>query len=158
MAVVVVSRRGADAVRRGHPWIYRSAMAQKSSSRSINLRASETARSITVGALSEIADEEGVILGSGVIDPVGPLAVRVWSASPRHVLGPDLFRERLERALEVRRVLFESPRGGRTTAYRILNGEGDRTPGVVVDRYGSVAVLRIDIPNTKRNNLNLFNY
>lgn len=67
--------------------------------------------------------------------------MRVWSREPEVKLDAALFRQRLERAIGIRRWLFAD---GRTTAYRILNGEGDRTPGFVLDRYGEVAVLKID--------------
>ena len=52
-----------------------------------------------------------------------------------------MFATRLRRAIAVRKALFAD---GATTAHRLLNGEGDRTPGFVIDRYGDVAVLRID--------------
>lgn len=92
-----------------------------------------------------IADEEGHFLGCGIWDPESPIAVRVWSRDPGEMLGPKLFRERLERAIAIRQALFPagSP-NGETTAYRILNGEGDRTPGFVLDRYNDVAVLKVD--------------
>jgi 23S rRNA (cytosine1962-C5)-methyltransferase len=128
MAEVTVSRRGVEAVRRGHPWIYRSAVVQQS-----------TSPSSVPGALTRILDESGATIGTGVLDPISPIAVRVWSHGDK--LDGATFRRRLERALEVRRVLFEETQ---TNAYRLLHGEGDRTPGVVVDRYGHVAVLRID--------------
>jgi 23S rRNA (cytosine1962-C5)-methyltransferase len=86
-------------------------------------------------------DEANAPLGSGVWDPVSPIAVRVWSLNPADILSPLLFRKRLEQALAIRRRLFAD---GETTAYRLLNGEGDRTPGYVIDRYGDIAVLRID--------------
>jgi len=56
-------------------------------------------------------------------------------------LDAAVFSERLVRALALRKELFAD---GTTTAYRVLNGEGDRTPGFVIDRYGDVAVIRID--------------
>lgn len=88
-----------------------------------------------------IADEGGESVGSGVFDPVSPIAARVWSLELGERLDAALFRARLERAIAVRRRLFAD---GTTTAYRVLNGEGDRTPAFVIDRYGDVAVLRID--------------
>jgi 23S rRNA (cytosine1962-C5)-methyltransferase len=67
--------------------------------------------------------------------------VRVWALGEHAKLDARLFDERLARALAIRAALFP---GDATTAYRILNGEGDRTPGFVLDRYGDVAVLRLD--------------
>ncbi len=127
MADVVVSRHAVDAIRRGHPWVYAQGLrrnAEAGSPRIVNLLA-----------------EDGVRLGVGILDPGSPIAVRVWAIGPTARLDSRLFGERLERALSVRRSLFAD---GSTTAYRILNGEGDRTPGFVLDRYADVAVLRVD--------------
>ncbi|MBX3225642.1 MAG: hypothetical protein KF795_34370, partial [Labilithrix sp.] len=136
MAAVGVSRRGVESIRRGHPWIYRSAVVQHSASRSGPPRGQSDEASIV-----SIVDESGQALGCGVWDPVSPIAVRVWSLDPRARLDSAMFRARLEGAIEVRARLFAD---GKTTAYRLLNGEGDRVPAFVVDRYGDVAVLRID--------------
>lgn len=133
MANVTVSRRALDSIRHGHPWLYRSALGHISASQSTSLP--------TGGAIVTIGDEGGEPLGWGVYDPVSPIAVRVWSLDPRTPDLPSLFRDRLERAIDVRTRLFG---GGETTAYRLLNGEGDRVPGFVIDRYADVAVLRID--------------
>jgi 23S rRNA (cytosine1962-C5)-methyltransferase len=130
MAKVMVNRHGADAVRRGHPWIFRSAMGHVSSSRH-----PADARIVT------IVSETGDAIGCGVYDPDSPIALRVWGVGAQGRLDASIFAERLVRALALRQELFAD---GTTTAYRILNGEGDRTPGFVIDRYGDVAVIRID--------------
>ena len=127
MAIVVVNRHGLEAVRRGHPWIFRSAMGQLSYG----------GESRVVGIHSE-TDER---IGCGVYDPDSPIALRVWGVGPDTQLDASVFADRLSRALALRAALFAN---GETTAYRLLNGEGDRTPGFVIDRYGDVAVLRID--------------
>jgi 23S rRNA (cytosine1962-C5)-methyltransferase len=128
MARVIVNRHGVEAVRRGHPWIFRSATGQLSSRE-------KDARIVT------IVSERDEPVGSGVYDPDSPIAVRVWGVGADTHLDAPVFADRLKRALELRRELFAD---GATTAYRLLNGEGDRTPGYVIDRYGDVAVLRID--------------
>lgn len=92
------------------------------------------------GAIARVRDERGEILGTGVFDPASPIAVRMWTHGDAG-LDADVFRARLRRALSVRHAWFG---GGETTAYRVLNGEGDRVPGFVLDRYADVAVLRID--------------
>lgn len=128
MARVIVSRHGVEAVRRGHPWIFRSATGHLSSRE-------RDARIVT------IVSERDEPVGTGVYDPDSPIAVRVWGVGADTHLDASVFNARLKRALELRRELFAD---GTTTAYRLLNGEGDRTPGYVIDRYGDVAVLRID--------------
>ncbi len=126
MAGVVLNRHGVEAVRRGHPWIFRSAVISPIGG---------DARIVSL--LSEREER----LGCGVLDPASPIALRVWGVGPEAKLDAAVFTERLERAIAIRKVLFA---GGTTTAFRLLNGEGDRTPGFVIDRYGDVAVLRID--------------
>lgn len=88
-----------------------------------------------------IAAETGDAIGCGVYDPDSPIALRVWGVGPNTRLDASVFSERLGRALALRKELFAD---GATTAYRVLNGEGDRTPAFVIDRYGDVAVIRID--------------
>lgn len=130
MAAVVVNRHGLEAVRRGHPWIFRSAIAA--------YRASASAGEPRIVTIVSERDEP---LGCGVYDPDSPIALRVWGVGADTRLDAALFAERLARAMAVRKELFAD---GATTAYRLLNGEGDRTPGFVIDRYDDVAVLRID--------------
>jgi 23S rRNA (cytosine1962-C5)-methyltransferase len=86
-----------------------------------------------------LASEDDPI-GRGLADPGSPIAVRLWTQG-RAPIDERLWRERAEHAVELRGRLFE---GARCTAYRAVNGEGDRMPGFVVDRYGPVAVVRTD--------------
>lgn len=123
----VVGRHAIETIRRGHPWVYRAALAG--------------ALPHEAGTIVRVASEGGEPIGCGVYDPSSPIAVRVWGLGPDARLDAATFLARVERALAVRRPLFAD---GSTTAYRILNGEGDRTPGFVLDRYGDVAVLRLD--------------
>lgn len=123
--VLTLHRRAHDPVRRGHPWVFREAI----------LRAKGDA---STGAPATLVDDAGRTLAHGVYDAASPLAVRVWGASP---VDGALVASRLRAAFALRRALFGD---GRTTAYRLLHGEGDRAPGLVIDRYGDVAVLRTD--------------
>lgn len=133
MAAVTVSRQAIDTIRRGHPWIYRSNV--------VHISASSSAPN-TAGAIVQILDQEKRRVGAGVLDLASsPLAVRVWTSDPDETLDARLFRARLEAAIGIRRRLFDDRE---TTAYRLLNGEGDRAPAFVVDRYADVAVLRMD--------------
>lgn len=126
---LVISRRGIDSIRHGHPWLYSSAVPQTSAS-----------QTKSPGAVV-LVDEAGDAVGCGVWDPASPIAVRVWSLDPHVRVDAALFRSRLEAAIAVRRRRFVD---GSTTAYRVLNGEGDRVPGFVLDRYGHIGVLRVD--------------
>jgi 23S rRNA (cytosine1962-C5)-methyltransferase len=117
----------ADRLAHGHPWVWREAIA----------RGLEKA---APGQQVQVVAADGAAVGRGLADPSSPIAVRLWTRGKEPV-DEALFRDRLGRACALRQQLFA---GGETDAYRVLHGEGDRTPGFVVDRYGSVSVLRTD--------------
>ena len=124
---VVVARAASESIRRGHPWVWRTAVGR-------GLERSAP------GEVVKLMGAEGELLGRGVADPDSPIAVRVWVTGDEP-LGESLLRRKIARAFDVRARLFGD---GRTTAYRLLHGEGDRLPGFVLDRYADVAVLRLD--------------
>src|SRR5262249_12576580 len=127
MPEITVNRPGEASLRHGHPWIFRASVARSSAPEDV--------------AIVRIRSASGDILGCGIQDPVAPIAGRVWGTGAEARIDGEVCRERLARAIDIRRVLFGD---GKTSAYRVLNGEGDRTPGFVLDRYADVAVLRID--------------
>lgn len=93
---------------------------------------------LTTGSVVTLVDEENHELGVGLYDASSPIAARVFAR-----VGPLDIRTlmaRLERAFQ-RRDAFIGPN---TTAYRLCNGEGDHLPGMVIDKYGHVAVVRLD--------------
>jgi 23S rRNA (cytosine1962-C5)-methyltransferase len=108
----------------GHPWIYRDALQPFEA---------------PPGELVDVFDKRGRLLARGVVD-AGPIGVRVFTTQSKERVGPELFRARIEAAFALR----ARARPPETDAYRLLHGEGDRLPGVVVDRYGEFAVLKLD--------------
>ncbi|MFT3767832.1 MAG: class I SAM-dependent rRNA methyltransferase [Minicystis sp.] len=123
-----ITRTAAAALRRGHPWVYREAILRG------RQRAPETGETV------ELTDEEGDFLGRGLYDASSPIAVRVFDATRGPALSATDLGARVARAIARRDGRFDAE----TTAYRLCNGEGDRVPGMVIDRYGEVAVLRLD--------------
>src|SRR5690242_8561525 len=116
---IQLARPAAIAVRRGHPWVYREGIVRPP-------------KGLAGGAIVDVADEEDRLLGCGLWDPGGPIAVRVLGRNGGERLdGPALAR-RILRAVSRRDGWF----GAETTAFRLCNGEGDRAPGFVMDRYG----------------------
>jgi len=115
-ALVVVSARGADRLKAGHPWIYRSDI-QSSDAES--------------GDLVRVETERGRPLGSGFWSSASQIALRF--------LGQEnvedertLLRQRVEAALAFRETLAID-----ATAWRAVNAEADRLPGLIVDVYGA---------------------
>jgi 23S rRNA (cytosine1962-C5)-methyltransferase len=96
-------------------------------------------RDLEAGREVALTDSSGIDLGRGIYDPSSPIAVRVWSVGAP--IDEALFAARIEHAFALRARLFQDDG---TTAYRLLHGEGDRVPGIVVDRYAHVAVMRAD--------------
>jgi 23S rRNA (cytosine1962-C5)-methyltransferase len=90
-----------------------------------------------------IFDRKNRFLAVGLLDPTSPIRVRVLQVGEPAQIGGELFRERLEAALSLRRALADDPA---TTGYRLVHGEGDRLPGLVLDRYGDAAVFKVYSP------------
>jgi 23S rRNA (cytosine1962-C5)-methyltransferase len=127
---LTLSRAASDSVRRGHPWVWSKGLTQPSAS-------------LAPGTEVELRSAAGELLGRGIYEPDAPIAVRVWAGGPESssVIDDAHVRDKLRRAFAARERLFAD---GDTNAYRLLHGEGDRTPGVVIDRYDHVAVVRVD--------------
>ncbi len=120
-----------ESVRRRHPWLFSGAVGQ--------------ARGDGSDGRAEVFDAAGRLLARGAYSPDSQIVARLWTFEDREIDGP-LFRSRFRQARALReRVL---PSG--TTGYRWVNSEGDLCPGVVVDRYGDVAVLELLTGGTRR--------
>ncbi len=90
-----------------------------------------------------IADKGGRPVARGFYDPSGPLAIRVCTTRPSERLDDTWASSRLERAIAARSGVLDP---SRTDAYRLVGGEGDGLPGLVVDRYADTLVLKLDGP------------
>lgn len=131
---VVLARDLRRELKRGHPWLFRDALRP-------------AAPNVDTGNIVRIRARDGSkvgpVIAKGYWDPEGPLAIRVLTTDPRDVIDDAWVRARLARAIDLRTALFAD---GRTTGYRLVNGEGDGLPGLVVDRYGDTAVVKPDGP------------
>jgi 23S rRNA (cytosine1962-C5)-methyltransferase len=125
--VTLGRRAAAERIAHGHPWVWRDAIAKGLGD-------------ATAGEQVQVRGPDGAILGRGLADPGSPIAVRMWTRGSQPI-DRRLWDARIERACGLR-VRFLA--GSRTDAYRVINGEGDRMPGLVVDRYATVAVARSD--------------
>ncbi len=111
------------ALRAGHPWIFRNAL--------------EPFKALA-GDVVTVLDRGGNFLCRGLADD-GPLGVRVYTIKDVP-LDDALFRTRIRAALQKRSLLWSNA----TTALRLISGEGDFLPGLVIDVYGSFAVMLCD--------------
>ncbi len=121
----IVLKRGKEKpVLRGHPWIFSGAVARVEGE-------------VSPGEVGEVYSQGGQFLGRGHINPRSQIVVRLLTQK-KEDLGEEFFRGRISRAV----VLREDWSRGRTNAYRVINGEGDFLPGLIVDRYGETLVLQ----------------
>jgi 23S rRNA (cytosine1962-C5)-methyltransferase len=88
-----------------------------------------------------IHDPTGKLIGQALWDATSPIAARIYTRSASPPLDARAIVAAIASAFS-RRDGFQ--RDTATTAYRLCHGEGDRVPGVVIDRYADVAVLRLD--------------
>lgn len=121
----------ARAIRRGHPWVYRDALAGTPE--------------FEDGALVEVHGKDGRFLAVGFWDRTSPIALRLLGAE-RGLEPVRLVRERLARAAAMRLARLDR---ARTTAFRWVHGEADLLPGIHVDVYGEVATVRFDGPGAR---------
>ena len=137
-------------IRAGHPWIYREALALAGGKGPLRAaRSGLIPKSIggssspapSTGSAVDIIGTDGKFVARGLFDARSPIAVRVATLDRSLALDEAFVRARVRSALGARRGAFDA---GTTDAFRWLNGEGDFLPGVVVDIYGPVAVLRLD--------------
>ena len=128
MTKIILKRGRDESLRRFHPWVFSGAISQI---------VGETAEGDIVGVFSQ----EGEFLAYGHYQ-VGSIAVRVLSFSGEDVLGPHYWENMISRALRVRLSAGLAGGEGSTNCYRLVHGEGDGLPGLIVDYYDGVCVMQ----------------
>lgn len=123
-AELVLRKDLARHLRAGHPWVFRKAV-ERAPSR------------LPAGAIVDVV-EGGRFVARGYHDPHSAIAVRILTRDPAEAVDAGFWRRRVARAAALRRELVTG-----TTGYRLVHGEGDGLPGVVADRYGRFAVLKL---------------
>ncbi len=121
----------ARALRQGHPWIFRDALAE--------------APALPNGSLVMVTSRDGRPLAQGYWTASGPIAVRVLDLRPIADLR-GLIEERLRQALALRLQRLDL---GSTNAFRWVHGEADRLPGIHIDLYDHVVAARLDGPGAR---------
>lgn len=124
MIRIVLQRGEEKRVRRGHPWIF-----------SNEIR--EVQGEAAAGAAVEVYDAGGGLVGVGYYNPHSLIAVRLLARERADIDAPAFYRERIERALAYRRSLYPG-----LASFRVVYGEGDFLPGLVVDHYGEYLAVQ----------------
>jgi 23S rRNA (cytosine1962-C5)-methyltransferase len=121
MSSAVLTPRGVERAKSGHVWIYRSDVAEVTAA---------------PGDVVDVVGPRGRPVGSAFYSDRSQIALRLLTAGGA-VVAPRFVEERLERAIRFRESLAID-----ATAYRLVHGEGDQLPSLVVDRYGDHLVVQ----------------
>ncbi len=112
---------------RRHPWVFSGAVQRVEGQ-------------LGMGDIVRICDSRGRDLALGAYSPHSQIRARVWTWNPQESITPEFFRARLEDALALRAAL--APRL-ESDALRLVHGESDALPGLVVDRYADTLVVQV---------------
>lgn len=96
------------------------------------------------GQAVEVQDHRGAPLGTAYVNPRTLIAARLVSREAGRPLDRGLLAERVRRARALREALFDRP------FHRLVYGEGDGLPGLVVDRYGDLLVAQVTTAGMER--------
>src|SRR6266567_6486692 len=131
---VVVSRRGADRVRSGHVWVYRSDIVD---AKDVPPGTLVTVQELSDKSIRPTRAHSTRTLGSALYSSSSEIALRMISNKPVSDLG-QLVRERIQAAIAYRERFVRD-----TDAYRVIFSEADFLPGLIVDRYNDVLSVQI---------------
>ena len=115
----------ARAIRHGFPWVYAD-----------ELVLDRRTNALAAGTLAVLEDAERRPLGLVTVNPGSKIVARMLDREPAAEVDQGWFEARLSRALALRERLYPGP------FYRLVHAESDGLPGVVIDRFGDVAVVQ----------------
>jgi 23S rRNA (cytosine1962-C5)-methyltransferase len=116
-------------VRRGSPWVFEGSV------ESVSLNGEEQP-----GDLAVIFDARREFAAIGLWDPASAIRIKMLHAGTPQQIDAEFWSQRVGAALDRRATLREDPD---TDAYRLIHGENDGFPGLVVDRYANTLVVKI---------------
>ncbi len=128
MLEIKVSKKSADLIRKGYPWVFKNDITNKNSS----LELAEK------GEKCHILDDKGKKIAIGFFNPLTAISARILTTDAKKKIDENLFREKFESALKRRRKHFNS------NFFRAVYGESDGMPGLIVDLYGRYAVAQVN--------------
>ena len=122
-----LQKRADRRLKAGHLWIYSNEVDTKTS----------PLKSFEVGEQVLIENAEGKKLGTGYINPNSLICARLVSRDSKYILDKSLLVHRIKVALSLREKLFDAK------SYRLVFGDSDGLPGLLVDRFGDVVVAQM---------------
>jgi 23S rRNA (cytosine1962-C5)-methyltransferase len=133
MNSVIVNKRGADRIRHGHLWIYRSDISN--------------AEDAAGGSVVVVRDQHRNFVGQAFYSDSSQIALRFLSQT-EEVIDREWWRKRIAEAVERRASItrtkhaLQDDNPAATNAYRLVYSEGDLLPSIILDRYNHVLVLQ----------------
>ena len=128
-------RKGADRrLRSGHLWVYSNEIDTKRSPLS----------AFTAGDPVAVVASDGTLFGTAYMEPNNLICARLCAPGQRLALDEAFFTTAVERARQLREMSFDRP------FYRLVYGDSDLLPGLVVDRYGDYLVVQLNNSGIER--------
>ena len=127
MHLVKLKPKRAKPVRQQHPWLFSGAIA-------------EIPDELTNGDVVDVVDASGAWLARGYLNRQSQIQVRLLTWDRNEAVDEAFWRERLAASIARRKSL---PSLDHTNAYRLVHGESDGLPGLVVDQYGDWLVMQV---------------
>lgn len=127
--------RGADRrLRGGHLWVYSNEVDSKRSALG----------GFDAGDQVCVRSADGKVLGSAYMEPQSLICARLYAPGEHRALDQSLFSQRLDTALAGRNAAFDKP------FYRLVYGDSDTLPGIVIDRFGDYLVVQLNNQGIER--------
>lgn len=123
--VRLIPKAEARAIRHGFPWVYAN-----------ELITDRRTRNLAPGTIAVLEDASRTPMGVVTVNPASKIICRMLDQNPDAVIDQAWFAARLTRALAHRDRLYDAP------YYRLAHAEADGLPGVIIDRFGDVAVVQ----------------
>lgn len=123
--VRLIPKAEARAIRHGFPWVYAN-----------ELVTDRRTRNLTPGTIAQLEDANRTPMGVVTVNPASKIICRMLDQDPAAVIDQAWFTARFKRALAHRARLYDAP------FYRLVHAEADGLPGVIIDRFGDVAVVQ----------------
>ncbi len=123
---VTVNKKAENAVRNGHPWVYGEEI-------------THTDGNIAGGEIVDVFSSKNRYLGSGFYNPASKITVRIISTNANDKFDAEFFKRRFKYAVDYRKTCL----GGNIDCCRLVFGDSDFFPGLIVDKFGSCLVTQI---------------
>ena len=118
-------KANARAIRHGFPWAYDNEVVTD-----------RRTKALAPGSVAVLEDADRQVMGLVAVNPQSRIFCRMLDRDVTQTIGPDWFARKLAKAVAHRERLFDAP------YYRLVHAEADGLPGVVIDRFGEVAVIQ----------------